>query len=70
VLGATVLISRAGDLFAVRRQQRTCAKSARVAELGLNGLAHVLHNVETVGDLPRLRRTLLRLGRTNRSDRG
>ena len=60
MLGAAVLVSHAGDLFAVRRQQRTCAKPGRAAELDLNGLAHVLHNMKPVGDLPRLRRTLLR----------
>ena len=60
VLGAPVLISHAGDLLAFRRQQRTCRKTSRAAELRLNGLAQVLHEMKTVGDLPRLRRAFLR----------
>ena len=60
MLGAAVLVSHAGDLFAVRRQQRTCGECGRAAELRLNCLAQILHDVKSVGDLPRLRRTLVR----------
>ena len=60
MLGAAVLVSHAGDLFAVRRQQWTCGEYGRAAELRLNGLAQILHDVELVGDLPRPRRALVR----------
>ena len=71
VLGAAVLISHAGNLFTFRRQQRTCGKPDRAAELRLNGLAQVLHDMKTVGDLPRLRRAFLRaLGERTAADHG
>jgi hypothetical protein len=58
VLGAAVLISHAGDLFTVGRQQRTRRNSDRATELRLNGLAQILHDMKAVSDLPRLRRAL------------
>ena len=54
MLGAAVLVSHAGNLFAFRRQQRSARKTL------LNGLAQVLHDMKTVGDLSRLRRAFLR----------
>jgi hypothetical protein len=60
VLSAAVLVSHAGNLFAFRRKQRTCGKPRCTAELRVNGLAQILHDMKTVGDLPRLRRALLR----------
>ena len=58
MLGAAVFISHAGNLFTFRRQQWTCGKPACAAELRLNGLAQILYDVKSVGDLPRLRRAL------------
>ena len=60
MLGAAVLVSHAGDIFTVGRQQRTNRNSDRAAELSLNGLAQILQDVKTIGDLPRLRRAFLR----------
>ena len=60
VLGAAVLISHAGNLFTFRRQQWTCGKPCYTAELRLNCLAQILHDMKTVGDLPGLRRAFLR----------
>ncbi len=59
MLSATVLVSHAGKLLAVRRQQWTCGKPCCTAELRLNGLAEVLQDIKTVGDLPCLRRVLV-----------
>jgi hypothetical protein len=59
VLSAAVLVSHAGNLFAVRRQQWTCGKPCYTAELRLNSLPQILQDVKTVGDLPRMRRALV-----------
>ncbi len=60
MLSAAVLVSHAGNLFAFRRQQRTRGKPCCTAELRLNGLAQVLQDMKTVGDLSRLRRAFPR----------
>ena len=60
MLGAAVLVSHAGNLFTFRRQQWTRGKPSCTTELRLNGLAQILHDVKSVGDLPRLRRAFLR----------
>lgn len=61
MFGATVFIPRAARncrlvAVTVRRQQRTCGGPGRATELRLNGLAQVLQNMKTIGDLQRLRR--------------
>ena len=71
VLGAAVLISHAGNLFTFRGQQRTCGKPSCTAELRLNPLTQILHDMKSVGDLPRLRRAFLRaLGERTAADHG
>ena len=76
MLGAAVLISRAARncrlvAVTVRRQQRARGRPGRATELRLNGLAQVLRNMKTIGDLPGLRRAFPRaLGERAASDRG
>ena len=65
MLGASVFIPRAARncrlvAVTVRRQQRTCGRPGRATELRLNGLAQVLQNMKTIGDLPGLRRAFPR----------
>ena len=57
---AAVLVSHAGNLFTFRRQQWMCGKLCCTAELRLNGLAEILQDMKTVGDLPRLGCAFLR----------
>jgi len=61
MLGAPVFIPRAARncrlvAVTVRRQQRACGRPGHATELRLNGLAQVLQNMKTIGDLPGLRR--------------
>ncbi len=60
MLGAAVLVSPAGNLFTFRTQQWPCGKPCCTPELRLNRLAQILHDMKSVGDLPRLRRAFLR----------
>ena len=48
-----------GNLIAFRRQQGTCGKPYRTAELRLDGFAQILQDMKAVGDLPCLRRALV-----------
>ncbi len=60
MLGAAVLVSPAGNLFTFRTQQWPCGKPCCTPELRLNRLAQILHDMKSIGDLPRLRRAFLR----------
>ncbi len=65
MLGAPVFIPRAARncrlvAVTVRRQQRACGRPGRATELRLNGLAQVLQNMKSIGDLPGLRRAFPR----------